>query len=243
MRPTIAPPCGDATWSRCSGLHALPACRSLGGPHIAGSVAASDPVAGVTRLLEASGITASARRNPAAAVAGSERRSASWQSGNLGCSRAFADSPGCQDSSFSVPRPGGDLGGRDRAGLQGGRRSGELETRNAGNPRGAAWGGSTRARWCSGVPAWGVTRAAAVASPMARRRASLAARGMRGGCGCARVPRASTLRTKAANRERVRSERSAGPARAGASHFPRVRVFARRSTSVPVTKSFLVFDR
>ena len=64
--------------------------------------------------LEASAITASARRNPAGAVAGNERESASWESGNLGSCRAFADSPGCQDSRFSVPRPGGDLGGRDR---------------------------------------------------------------------------------------------------------------------------------
>ena len=153
MRPTIAPPCGGAAWSRCSGLHALPACRSLGGPHVAGSVAASDPVAGV-KALEASAITASARRNPAAAVAGSERESASWESGNLGSCRAFADSPGCQDSRFSVPRPGGDLGGRDRrAGSGRGRAAtGELETWNAGNPRGAARGGSTRARRCPECP-------------------------------------------------------------------------------------------
>ena len=102
-------------------------------PPCRGSVAASDPVAGVI-ALEASGITASARRNPAAAVAGSERESASWESGNLGSCRAFADSPGCQDSRFSVPRPGGDLGGRDRrAGERaGGRRPGELETWNLG---------------------------------------------------------------------------------------------------------------
>ena len=37
-RPPTAPPCGDAAWSRCSRLHALPACRSLGVPHVAGSV-------------------------------------------------------------------------------------------------------------------------------------------------------------------------------------------------------------
>jgi hypothetical protein len=43
MRPTIAPPCGDAAWPRCSALHALPECRSLGGPRVAGSVSEPRP--------------------------------------------------------------------------------------------------------------------------------------------------------------------------------------------------------
>ena len=144
------------------------------------SVAASDPVAGVNgargglrlssprsagcqhRLfgqgLEASAITASARRNPAAAVAGSERESTSWESGNLGSCRAFADSPGCQDSRFSVPRPGGDLGGRDR-------RAGEARAGAGGNlanwkpgTLGSARRGVGRVDAgppLPGVPAWG----------------------------------------------------------------------------------------
>ena len=86
---------------------------------------------------------------------GAERESASWESGNLGSRRAFADSPGCQDSRFSVPRPGGDLGGRDwgrgwvRAATW---RTGNLEP----------WESARRgARWVDagpplpGVPAWG----------------------------------------------------------------------------------------
>ena len=106
--------------------------------------------------LEASAITASARRNPAAAVAGSERESASWESGNLGSCRAFADSPGCQDSRFSVPRPGGDLGGRDRGRGSAGRaatwRTGNLERWESAR-RGA--GRVDAGPPLPGVPAWG----------------------------------------------------------------------------------------
>ncbi len=118
-------------------------------------------------------ITASARRNPAAAVARSERESASWESGNLGSCRAFADSPRCQDSRFSVPRDSGNLGGRNR-------RAGE---------RARAGAGGNLANWKSGIlrtcaarrgagrPGPRVprsarvkrTRAAAMASPMLHR--------------------------------------------------------------------------
>ena len=52
----------------------------------------------------------------------------------LGSCHAFADSPGCQDSRFSVPRPGGDLGAgaTGGGGARCGRRPGELETWNSG---------------------------------------------------------------------------------------------------------------
>ena len=169
------------------------------------SVAASDPVAGVNgargrlrlssppdavpsgcqhRLfgqgLEASAITASARRNPAAAVAGSERESTSWESGNLGSCRAFADSPGCQDSRFSVPRPGGDLGGRDRrAGSAGA--GGDLANWKPGTlgVRAARRGAGRRGPAVARSARVGRTRAAAMAPPMARRRASRVPRGTR----------------------------------------------------------------
>ena len=82
-------------------------CRRVGhstAPISRGSVAASDPVAGVI-ALEASGITAWARCNPAAAVAGSERESASWESGNLGSCRAFADSQVARIPDFQFLAP------------------------------------------------------------------------------------------------------------------------------------------
>ena len=180
------------------------------------------------------------RRSPGASAS---RRAG--ESGNLGSCRAFADCPGCQDCSVSVPRPGGDLGGRDR-------RAGERARAGAGGN----WRAGNLERW---DPRGAGRRRPAVARS--------APRGAHSGGGhslphgpAARVPRsqrhARWVRVRAGarqglyvanqgsqSRERVRSERSAGPARAGASHFPRVRVFARRSTSVPVTKSFLVFDR
>ena len=133
-------------------------------------------LSGCQHRLSGQGLEASASRNPAAAVAGSERESASWESGNLGSCRAFADSPGCQDSRFSVPRPGGDLGGRDRG--RGARvraatwRTGNLEPGIRAARRGAGRRGPAGAR--SGRV--GRTRAAAMASPMARRRASLGRR-------------------------------------------------------------------
>ena len=77
-----------------------------------------------------------------------------WKPGIL---PRVADSQAPRIPAFQLFAPAGGLGGRDRGAGErgGGRRPGELETWNAGNPRGAAWGGSTRARWCSGVAASG----------------------------------------------------------------------------------------
>ena len=171
------------TLRRRSLVQVLSASRSAGvsvtrRPPWRRSVAASDPVAGVNgRVRQAQsslhrprggcqhrlfGPRSRGERDhrigeaqPAAAVAGSDRESASWESGNLGSCRAFADSPGCQDSRFSVPRPGGDLGGRDRGAEESVR--GRCARVGPRVPR-------------SGRVARG--RGAAMASPMARPRAS-----------------------------------------------------------------------
>jgi len=137
------------------------------------SVAASDLVAGVNgRVQQAqalftalavavgSGCTKVLRRarspiseaQPAAAVARSERESTSWgiwKPGILPRVRGLPRLPGFQIFSSSPRRR------PRRARPGGGRQPGERETWNAGSPRGRGVGRVDRARWCSGVPAWG----------------------------------------------------------------------------------------
>ena len=146
------------------------------------SVAASDPVAGVnwqlsTGSLEASAITASARRNPQRRSPGA---SASRRAGNLETWDPAARSRTPQvaripDFQFLAPAAtsAGATGGRGSGGC--GRQPGELETWNSGI-RAARRGAGRRGPAVARSARVGRTRAAAMASPMARRRASLAAR-------------------------------------------------------------------
>ena len=146
---------------------------------MARSVAASDPVAGVNgrvrqaqALFTALAVAVSSgcldkvlrrARSPHQRGATPQRRSPgasgsrrAGESGNLGSCRAFADSPGCQDSRFSVPRPGGDLGGRDRRAGRAGA-GGNLANWKPGT-LGSARRGAGRVDAgppLPGVPAWG----------------------------------------------------------------------------------------
>ena len=208
MRPTIAPPCGDAAWPRCSGLHALPACRSLGGPHVAGSVAASDPAAGVNgargglRLSSppdavavwpsASAVWTRSRGERDHRISEAQPRSGGrrerarvgelgiWKPGILPRVRGLPRLPGFQIFSSSPrrrPRRARPAGGGAGAGGCG-RRPGELETWNSGI-RAARRGAGRRGPAVARSARVGRTRAAAMASPMARRRASRVPRGTR----------------------------------------------------------------
>ena len=170
--------------SECSGIRSGCGCERA---RAAGSGSRHRPRGGCRRSsgcldqgLEASAITASARRNPQRRSPGASGSRRAGESGNLGSCRALADSPGCQDSRFSVPRPGGDLGGRDRGrgSAGGGRQPGGLETWNPGI-RAARRGAGRRRPAVARSARVGRTRAAAMASPMARRRASRVPRGTR----------------------------------------------------------------
>ena len=133
-------PCAGAVRSRCSRLHALPARRSLGRPPCRERCSGTRPGCGCERrvgraqalftarrggcagrrqwllrqALEASTITAPAGRDPAGAVAGGERESASWQIWGTWEAAGRRGLPGSQDSSFQFSAPAGGLGGRDR---------------------------------------------------------------------------------------------------------------------------------
>ena len=165
------------------------------------SVAASDPVAGVNGRVEqaqalftalawlsAAGVWTKALRRArsphqrgATRSGGRPERAGVDELGNRkpGILPGVADSPGCQDSSFPVLRPGR-RPRRARPGAGGcGRRSGELETWNTGIR--AARRGACRRGPAAGPPECtrGAHSGGGHGLPMARWRASLAAAGMR----------------------------------------------------------------